>query len=65
MKKAFRWNKNHFSQYLKGYHLVKKIKICENSGPKLEFDYRLRECILKSDSVSGDFPGNTIIVFGC
>ena len=26
-KKLFRWNKNHFSQFLNGYHLVKKLKI--------------------------------------
>ena len=25
-KKLFRWNKKHFSQLLKGYHLVKKCK---------------------------------------
>ena len=23
-EKLFRWNKKHFSQFLKGYHLVKK-----------------------------------------
>ena len=26
-KELFRWNKKHFSKFLKGYHLVKKIKI--------------------------------------
>ena len=34
-KEHFRWNKKHFSQFLKGYHLVKNQKFDENSGHKI------------------------------
>ena len=35
-KELFRWNKKHFSQFLKGYHLVKKNKnLIKNSTHKL------------------------------
>ena len=31
-KELFRWNKKHFSQFFKGYHLVKNKNLIENSG---------------------------------
>ena len=33
-KKLFRWNKKHFSQFLKGYHLVKNKTLMKNSRHK-------------------------------
>ena len=34
-KKLFRWNKKHFSKFLKGYNLVKNKNLIKNSGHKL------------------------------
>ena len=34
-KKLFRWNKKHFSKFLKGYHLVKNRNLVKSSGHKL------------------------------
>ena len=35
-KELFRWNKKHFSWFLKGYHLVRNKKLIKNSGHKLK-----------------------------
>ena len=34
-KELFRWNKKHFSYFLKGYHLVKNKNLIKNSRHKL------------------------------
>ena len=34
-KDLFRWNKKHFSKFLKGYHLVKNKNLIKNSKHKL------------------------------
>ena len=34
-KELFRWNKNHFSEFLKGYHLVRNKNLIKNSRHKL------------------------------
>ena len=34
-KELFRWNKKHFSQFLKGYRLVENKNLIKNSGHKL------------------------------
>ena len=34
-KNLFRWNKNHFLLFLKGYHLVRNTNLIKNSGHKL------------------------------
>ena len=35
LKEFFRWNKKHFSLFLKGDHLVKNKNLMKNSGHKL------------------------------
>ena len=34
-KELFRWNKKHFSQFLKGYNLVRNKNLKTNRGHKL------------------------------
>ena len=34
-KELFRWNKEHFSKFLKGYHVMRNKILIKNSGHKL------------------------------
>ena len=35
-KELFRWTKKHFSEFLKGYHLLRNKNLIKNSGLKLQ-----------------------------